>query len=228
MLKGRIIYSVRVYTHSCTTEVNMKRNIITISREFGSGGRTIGKAVAEKLAIPYYDKELVKQVATETGFHEKYVEQEGEYAHSTSRFAYALSSQSTHGALGGMSVNDFLWVMQRKVILDIAEKGPCVIVGRCADYILRDRDDVLNVFIYADMKSRAERVVRLYGESEKSPEKRLEEKDKKRKVYYKHFTGNDWGVCQNYHLSLDSAVIGIDKCVDMITELVSSCNGKQE
>ena len=197
----------------------MKKNIITISREFGSGGRSIAKEVAERLGIPYYDKELVKQVAEETGFHEKFIENEGEYATSTSRLAFALSSQQSQTHKGGMSINDYLWVMQRKVILDIADKGPCVIVGRCADYILKDRDDVLNVFIHSDIDSRAERIVRLYGESEKSPEKRLEEKDKKRAVYYKHYTGEDWGKSKNYHLSLDSAAIGIDKCVELIVDL---------
>ena len=196
------------------------KNIITISREFGSGGRTVGREVAKKLGIPFYDKEIVTRVAGETGFHESFVEIVGEYANSTNRFAFALSSQPSHGALGGMSINDFLWVAQKKVILDIASNGPCVIVGRCADYILRDRNDVLNVFIYSDMKSRAERIVRLYGESEKTPEKRLEEKDKKRKVYYKHFTGRDWGVCQNYHIALDSSVVGIERCSDIIIEVI--------
>ncbi len=194
------------------------KKIITVSREFGSGGRTVAHKVADALGIPYYDKELVKRVAGETGFHENFVETEGEYANSKSGFAYALSSQPTHGALGGMSINDFLWVAQRKVVLELADSGPCVIVGRCADYILGGRDDVLNVFIYADMKSRAERIVRLYGESEQTPEKRLEDKDKKRKVYYKHFTGKDWGDVKNYHMSLDSATLGIDKCVELILE----------
>ena len=118
-----------------------------------------------------------------------------------------------------MSVNDYLWVMQRKVVLDIAERGNCVIVGRCADYILGDREDVLNVFIHSNIESRADRIVRLYGETEKSPEKRLEEKDKKRKVYYKHYTGRDWGKSQNYHISLDSGALGIDKCVELIVGL---------
>ncbi len=194
------------------------KKIITISREFGSGGRTVAHKVAEALGIPYYDKELVKKVAGETGFHENFVEVEGEYANSKSGFAYALSSHSTHGSLGGMSINDFLWLAQTRVILEIAEQGPCVIVGRCADYILRERENVLNVFVYSDMKSRADRIVRLYGESEQSPEKRLEDKDKKRKVYYKHFTGEEWGNCKNYHLALNSAALGIDKCVELILE----------
>ena len=172
--------------------------------------------------MPYYDKELVKQVSEETGFHENFIESAGEYAHSTNRLAYAFGSHAAHGTVSGMSINDFLWVMQRKVILDIADKGPCVIVGRCADYILSDRDDVFNVFIHADMDARAERIVRLYGESEKAPKKRLEEKDKKRKVYYKHFTGNDWGVAKNYHITLNSAKIGIDQCIDILESIIKS------
>ena len=104
----------------------------------------------------------------------------------------------------------------------LAEKEPCVIVGRCADYILREREDCLNVFIHASMAARADRIVRLYGSSEKSPEKRLEEKDKRRRVYYKHYTDGDWGMSQNYHLSLDSGIIGIQRCVDIISELAKT------
>ena len=121
--------------------------------------------------------------------------------------------------MNGMTMDDFLWVMQRKIVLDIAEKGHCVIVGRCADYILKDRSDCLNVFVHSSMENRAERIVRLYGESEKSPEKRLEEKDKKRSLYYKRHTGREWGMSQNYNLSIDSGMFGIDKCVDIILDL---------
>jgi cytidylate kinase len=195
------------------------RKIITISREFGSGGRSIGKMVAEKLGIGYYDKELVRQVAVETGFDEMYIEQEGEYAPGKSRFAFAFSARGPQNVMSGMSVDDFLWVIQRKVILELAEKEPCVIVGRCADYILQDRSDCLNVFVHAAMPARADRIVRLYGETEKSPEKRLEEKDKKRKIYYKHYTDQEWGMSQNYHLSLDTGVIGVEKSADIIVDL---------
>jgi len=195
------------------------KKIITVSREFGSGGRTIARQIAEKLNLAYYDKELVKQVATETGFHEDFVEQQGEYATSGNWFAYALSQRG--GPLPNMlSADDFLWAIQRKVILEIAEKDePCVIVGRCADYILRDRDDCLNIFIHAPMDARAERIVRLYGESDKPAEKRLEDKDKRRRLYYKRYTGRDWGISQNYHLSLDSQALGIENCVDIVSEL---------
>ena len=201
----------------------MEKKIITISREFGSGGRTIGKMVAKELGIPYYDKELVKQVAVESGLNEAYIEEEGEDAPVKSLLAM-FSSRGCQGSLNGMSMNDFLWVMQRSVILELAEKGPCVIIGRCADYILKDREDCLNVFIHASMEVRAERIVRLYGQTDKNPEKRLEEKDKKRKVHYKYYTEQEWGMSQNYHLSLDSGVIGIEKCAELIMDLARTSN----
>jgi len=198
----------------------MEKKIITISREFGSGGRTVGKRVAELLDIPYYDKELVKKVAVETGFDEKYIEHQGEYASPLNNLlSYTFSSVGIRQPMSGLSADDFLWAIQCKVILDLAEKGPCVIVGRCADYILRERDDTLNVFIHAPIKERAERIVRLYGESETAPEKRLETKDKRRRAYYKHYTGYDWGMSQNYHLSLDTGLVGIDRCAQLIADV---------
>ena len=163
--------------------------IVTISREFGSGGRTIGKAVAQKLGVPYYDKALIKQVAEETGFDPAYIENAGEYAQEKSIFSYFTSFAGSTGVMGGMSASDFLWCMQRKVILDKAEEGPCVIVGRCADFILKDRTDALHVFIHADPAFRADRIVRVYGESERSPAQRLKDKDGRRSVNYKHFNG---------------------------------------
>ena len=174
---------------------------------------------AEKLGIPYYDKDLVKKVAVETGFDESYIEKQGEDAPSNSIFGYAFAARGMNGAMNGMSADDFLWVIQRNVILDLAEKGPCVIVGRCADYILKERTDCLNVFVHAAAETRAERIVRLYGETEKSPAKRLEEKDKKREVYYKYYTGQVWGMAKNYAISLDSGKLGLDRCVELITGL---------
>ena len=194
----------------------MKKRIITVSREFGSGGRTIGKMLAERLNLKYYDKELVKRISLETGFDPKYIEEHGEYAQSRSIFSYMFGAQSHPEVMKGMTPADFLWCMQRDIILDIAEKEDCVIVGRCADYILRDRDDCLNVFIHAPKDKRAERIVKLYGESDVAPEKRLDDKDARRKVNYRHFTGREWGVAQNYHLALDSGELGIEGCVDLI------------
>lgn len=194
----------------------MKPSILTVGRQFGSGGRTIAKSVAEQLGIPYYDKEIVEKVALETGFSEEYIEQIGEHARGKSVWSYAFSNPGVPGIMGGMSASDFLWVIQRKVILDLAEKGPCVIVGRCADRILKDREDVLRVFIHASDEFRAERIVRLYGESESKPQKRLADKDAKRRAHYKHYTGEEWGDTTNYHLCLDSGVLGIEKCVEYI------------
>ena len=196
----------------------MEKKIITISREFGSGGRTIGKKVAEKLGIPFYDKELVNQVSVESGFSPTYVEEHGEHAPGKTLFSYALTSQGVPGMLNGMSANDFLWNIQCNVILQLADKGPCVIVGRNADYILKDRDDCLHTFIHADMDYRADRIVRLYGESEKSPEARLHEKDKRRQLNYHHYTGRTWGLAQNYDVCLNSSLLGEDRCVDIIVD----------
>ena len=167
----------------------MKKNIITISRQFGSGGRTVGRLVAEKLGIPFYDKELVDHIALESGFAPKFVEEHGEHSPGRSILSYAFAPQGVPGVMNGLSTADFLWNIQCGAIMQLAEKGPCVIVGRNADYILKDRKDCFHAFIYADKEFRAERIVRLYGESDKSPLARLQDKDKRRSVNYQHYTG---------------------------------------
>ena len=198
----------------------MEKKIITISREFGSGGRTIGRLVAEKLGIPFYDKELVDHIALESGFAPHFIEEHGEHAPGQSIFSYAFAHQSVPGVLSGLSTADFLWNVQCEVILQLAEKGPCVIVGRNADYILKDREDTLHIFIHADKTFRAERIVKLYGESEKSPNARLQEKDKRRSVNYKHYTGRSWGESRNYDLSMSSSVLGVENCAEIIANIV--------
>ena len=198
----------------------MKKTIITISRQFGSGGRTIGRKVAEKLGIPFYDKELVEQVALESGFAPKFVEEHGEHSPGKSLLSYAFAPQGVPGVMKGLSTADFLWNIQCGVILQLADQGPCVIVGRNADYILKDREDVLHVYIHADMDYRADRIVRLYGESEKSPEARLKEKDKRRSVNYQHYTGRTWGASENYDLCINTAVVGENKAAELILSLM--------
>lgn len=200
----------------------MEKKIITVSREFGSGGRTIGRLIAEKLNIPFYDKELVDQIAMESGFAPKFVEENGEHSPGSSLFSYAFAPQGVPGVMNGLSTADFLWNIQCNVILQLAEKGPCVIVGRNADYILKDRPDAMHIFIHADMDFRADRIVRLYGESEKTPVARLQEKDKRRRVNYQHYTGRTWGMAQNYDLCLDSSTIGVEKCAEIVVDLVKS------
>ena len=118
--------------------------------------------------------------------------------------------------MNGLSAGDFLWNIQCGVILQLADKGPCVIVGRNADYILKDRKDVLHVYIHADMDYRADRIVRLYGESEKSPETRLKEKDTRRSVNYQHYTGRTWGDAENYDICLNTGTIGVENAAELI------------
>lgn len=188
----------------------MKQGIITISREFGSGGRTIGKAVAQKLGIPCYDAELITEMAKQSGFAEDYVREAGEYAPGG-----LLNSVFTSRA-GGPTNEDILWQIQCNIVAQLAKKGPCVIVGRCGDYILRDRPDVLKVFVHADMAFRAKRIVEVYGQREESPEQRLKDKDKRRSTYYRFYTGRKWGQLDTYDLMLNSGVLGIEKCTELI------------
>lgn len=193
----------------------MKNRIITISREFGSGGRTVGKMAAERLNIPCYDQGLVEKIAEQSGFTKEFIREKGEYTAHGNWFFNAFSNRSA----GGMSTQDYLWTIQRKTILELAEQGPCVIVGRCADYILKDAADCLKVFVHADMEKRAERIVRLYGETDEAPIKRLKDKDKRRAAYYKFYTDCEWGDVRNCHLALDSGVLGIETCVDLIVSV---------
>lgn len=191
----------------------MKNRVITISREFGSGGRTIGKKVAQALGIPCYDSELLQKIAVESGFNENYIKDAGEYAPSG-----FLSAAFSHRGFGPTNA-DYLWEIQYKIITELAEQGPCVIVGRCADYVLRDKADCLKVFIHADMKFRAERIVKEYGERAESPEQRLKDKDKRRAAYHRFYTDMKWGYAQNYDVTLNSGTLGIDKCVEIIRQL---------
>ena len=193
----------------------MKNRIVTISREFGSGGRTVGKKLAQKLQIPWYDQEIIEKIAAESGFAEDYIRDRSEYSPHTSWIANAFSERS----FSGVNNQDAIWMLQRKIILDLAAQGPCVIVGRCADYILRNVADCLRVFIHADFDKRAERIVEVYGETDVPTEKRLRDKDKRRAAYYQFYTDTKWGLAQNYHISLDSGTIGIDRCVELLADL---------
>ncbi len=191
------------------------KQIITISREFCSGGRGIGKEVAERLGYAYYDRALVNTVAERCGFSPEFIEESGEYANARSSllFSIATASQYTPEAI---SMYDRLYIEQMRLIEELAEQGSCVIVGRCADFILRERKDALHVFIRADTESRLKMIAERYGSGEKSPEKRLVERDKKRQVYYKNYTGRAWGQAQNYDLCLNSGVLGQSLCVELI------------
>lgn len=193
----------------------MKGNrIVTISREFGSGGRTIGKKLAEELKLPCYDSELIQEIARQSGFAQDYVQRVEESLPA----GWAASLLSSNRAFGPTN-EDYLWKIQCKVILDLAKKGSCVIVGRCAEYILRDTADCLTAFVHASMEYRAKRIVEVYGEREQSPQERIREKDKRRAAYHRFYTDMKWGYAKNYQVSLDSEKLGIEQCVAVLKML---------
>ena len=195
-----------------------KMRIITVSREFGSGGHTVAKLIADKLGYTCFDKELVERIAQESGFDEAFVRERGEYASASNSFLFALVT----GSSGTLSVSDQIYIAQNNIIKEIAESEPCVIVGRCADYILRDRDDCLHTFFHADKEFRARHIIEKYGERSESIEKRIKEKDDRRKAYYKHYTGRNWGDVQNYHISLDTSVLGFEQCAEIVANAVKN------
>jgi cytidylate kinase len=195
----------------------MSHRIITIGREFGSGGRTIGREVAQRLGIPCYDQELIQRLAEESGLSEEFIRNESEDASHSSWTAVAFSAVRT---MNVPSNQDYLWGIQRRIILELGEKEDCVIVGRCADAILEDTDvRLLKVFIHADFASRARRIVDKYGETDEPTEKRLRDKDKRRALYYQFYTDKEWGSVDNYHVILDSGKLGIETCVNVICSL---------
>ena len=190
----------------------MAKRIITISREFGSGGRFIGEEVAKKLGIAYYDKNIINQIAEESGLSPDYIQESAELSQKKGLFAYAFAGRD----ITGKSLEDMVYEAQRKVILELADKESCVIIGRNADFILKDRDDVLNVFIEANTPEKAARIKKLYQKSDDKVKKLLKDVDKKRSVNYRYFTDKEWGSRKNYDLVLNSSVLGYDKCIELI------------
>ena len=194
----------------------MAKRIITISREFGSGGRFIGEEVAKQLGIKYYDKDIIAQIAEQSGFSAEYIEEKAELSPKKGLLAYAFAGRD----ITGKSVEDMVYEAQRKVILDIAEKESCVIIGRNADFILKDRDDVLNVFIHGDMPEKVKRICKLYNVTEADAVKMINDTDKRRRTNYNFYTEQKWGMAGNYTLSLNSSQLGYDRCEQMIMECV--------
>ena len=190
----------------------MANKIYTIGREFGSGGRTVGRKLAERLNIPFYDGEIIEKVHEETGFSQEFIKEQGEHSPTRSIFSYAFVGRD----ITGVSLSYQIFNIQQKLIKDIAQKEPCVIVGRCADYILSDRDDVLNVFIEGNKPEKAARIKKLYQKSDDEVKKLLKDVDKKRSVNYRYFTDKEWGSRKNYDLVLNSSVLGYDKCIELI------------
>ena len=194
----------------------MAKRIITISREFGSGGRFIGEEVAKKLGIAYYDKNIIGQIAEKSGLSPEYIQENAELSPKKGLFAYAFSGRD----ITGKSVEDMVYEAQRNIILELAEKEPCVIIGRNADYILKDREDVLNVFIHGDMPEKIQRITRLHNVEEKEAVKMMADTDKRRRTNYNFYTDQNWGKASNYTLCLNSSQLGYDRCEMIIMECV--------
>lgn len=193
----------------------MSYKIITISREFGSGGRFIGEETAKKLGIAFYDREIIAKVADDLGLSEKYVADRGEYAPSKNIFSYAFIGRD----INGNSIADQIYSYQQKIIKELAAKEPCVIVGRSADYILSERDDVLNVFIQGNKADKIVRIKEIYSKSDDEAAKMIKDTDKKRSVNYRYCTDQEWGSRKNYDIVLNSSTIGYDNCIDVISRL---------
>ncbi len=199
----------------------MSKRIITISREFGSGGRAIGKMVAEQLGVAFYDRELIRLVAKESGFAYDFVEENDEDAPTSLLYNLSVGDLYAQAVFSPDTLPpaDQVQIIQSNIIRDLAKKEPCVIIGRSADYILRERTDCLNVFIHADTEAKIHRAVEEYGLPEKGIEKVLAKKDKARATQYRRNSDLVWGLAHNYHLTLDSSLFGLEACRDIIVEL---------
>ena len=202
--------------------------VITISRQYGSGGREIGEKLAKKLSVPFYDDEIIARAAKESGFAEAAFDNVEKRA--TNSFLYSIAmGMNAYGnqdiGFTHLSLDDQLYLAQSNVIRKVAQEGPCVIVGRCADYILREQEDVVNVFIWAGKEARKERVIRLYDVSRNKAEDELIKADKRRANYYNYHANEKWGKAENYHLSLRSDYIGIDHAVESILLYLKSAEG---
>lgn len=194
----------------------MDKKIITISREFGSGGRFIGEEVAKKLGFACYDKNIIGQIAEKSGLAPEYIRESAELSPKKGLFAYAFAGHD----ITGKSVEDLVYETQRKVILELAEKESCVIIGRNADFILKDRNDVLNVFIYGDLPEKVERICRLYHVSEQEAVRMMTDIDKRRMTNYNFYTEQKWGKASNYTVCLNSSRIGYERCEEIIVGCV--------
>ena len=202
----------------------MKKKIVTISRQYGSGGRYIGENLAKAMGVPCYDEKLIDMVAKESGFAQSFVAEKGERMTGSLLFNIASSlsfANNVFSTNNGVTLQDEIYFTQNRIIKELADKGPCVIVGRCADYILRDREDCLKVFLYADEETKENRIQEIYGEAGLKLKNRVKDMDVRRGLNYKYFTGQDWGKAQNYDLALNRGSLGIEKCAQLIVDAAS-------
>ena len=199
----------------------MKPIIITIGRQFGSGGHELGEKLARRLGIPFYDRGLLAKAAEHCGMTEDMVESLDEVP--TNSFLYSLSA-GTYGFSGDvhLPLNNQVFLAMSQAIREIADKGSCVIVGRCAEYVLAERDDLLRVFVHADKDSRVARIMRMRSLKERDAAVLMQKTDKKRASYHNFYSDNKWGVTQSYDLTINSAALGIDAAVAMLASYVEN------
>ena len=202
----------------------MSKNIvITIGRQFGSGGRYVGRLLAEKLGVPFYDKELLSEAAKTSGICEEILEEHDEKPTRSLLFSLVTGVQS-HMSSGAfymdMPLNHKIFLAQFDAIRRIAEEGPCVIVGRCAEYVLRENPDAVSVFVKADMASKVDRAVKYYGIEADKAEDRIRKADKQRASYYNYYATATWGDVDNYDLVVDTGVLGVEGAVELIAKFL--------
>jgi len=203
--------------------------VITIGRSFGSGGKEIGHLVSEKLGIPFYDRELITRVAKESGFCEEIIESNDE--RPTNSFLYNLVMDTysfgyNNSSFIDMPISHKIFLAQFDTIKAIADEGPCVIVGRCADYALSERDNVINLFIHGDDKSRIKRIMDRYALNEAKAKDMINKKDKQRQSYYNYYASNKWGKAETYDLCINSFVLGVEGTANLICQLVEDFENK--
>ncbi len=202
----------------------MKANtLITIGRQFGSGGHEIAVGLSEKLGIPYYDKEIIVEAAKKSGLNENLFKNAEEQTVSSFLYSVALGAYTPANSLTGMpfmNINETIFQEQSKVIVDLANRGSCVIVGRCADYILKDRPECFRVFMYADLSDRIGRIKKLYNLDDKKAEDLILKTDKKRGNFYHYYTGKKWNNLENYDLCINSAKTGVEGAIETILSFV--------
>ncbi|MBQ6818248.1 MAG: cytidylate kinase-like family protein [Clostridia bacterium] len=198
----------------------MKNTVICISREFGSGGRVIGQAVAEGLGIPFYDRSIIDRAAEATGLSAEFIEQEEQRFNNSMLFNLSMGGHTVTAS--GVAFSNRVFEAESEIIRELAEKGSCVIVGRCADYVLREHPDLFSVFICADIDYRIKRAVSEYGLPADRAEKAVRNKDKQRARHYHFYSDRNWGAKEHYDMILSSSSLGMELCADLIAQAVKA------
>ena len=196
------------------------KTIVTISRQYGSGGRFIGKLLADELGIPFYDKEIIAQASENSGFAQEFIKNNEQKMRGISSFAFTPSVFGANMVSNFENIESRIYSSEADAIEKFAKQGACVIVGRCADYVLKEKYKCLDVFIHADMKDRIDRVINIYRRTDdaKKAERLIKENDRMRARHYRYYTDAEWGESDNYHITLNSTAIGVENCAEILKE----------